>query len=121
MTYTLAAEYPMQDVSFWIARDAGLTLTGEGLTDSGIQKIGSDWQFTVLERGALQVGDKVVVTLAGQPKVSNIGQPISGLPSADSTRVPEALIGVAGILLALGLIVFGLRWFHRLEPARFHR
>jgi hypothetical protein len=116
MNYTLTAEYPLQDVSFWIARDAGLTLTGDGLTDGGIQKIGNEWQFTVLERGALQAGERAVVTLTGQPKVSNIGQPINSPPSADTIGVPEAVLGVAGILLALGLIVFGLRWLRRPEP-----
>ncbi len=116
MSYTLEARYPMRDVSFLIERDAGFTLSGEGLTDGGIQKIGADRQFAVLERGALQAGEKAVVILTGQPKVSNIGQPIAGLPSADTVRAPEAVIGLAGILLALGLSIFGVWWFRRPEP-----
>ena len=117
MTYTLEAEYPMRDVSFLIEREAGFALTGEGLTDGGLQKIGADRQFAVMERGALQAGEKAVVTLTGQPKVSTIGQPTADLPAADATRVSEAVLGFAGVLLALGLGIFGVWWFRRPESA----
>lgn len=117
MTYTLNTLYVVRSVSYLVPGDSGLSVTGEGLTDGRIQTIDADRQLVVKERGALPAGEQAVVTLVGLPKVSNIKQPVPAAPAANGIRTPEALAGVAGIVFTLGLIVFGLWWFRRPEPA----
>lgn len=117
ITYTINAPYPMRGVNILAESNSGLTVTGEGLTNGGIEKISDTRQLTVMKHGPLPAGEKAVITLTGQPKVSDIGQPVSETPAPDPMHTPEAWLGFAGIILALGLVVFGAWWFRRPEPA----
>ena len=117
MTYTLNVPYVVRSVSYMVPADSDLSVTGEGLTDGGLQTIDANRQLAVKTRGALQAGEKAIVILTGQPKISNIKQPVPTTPVVNGIRSPEALAGVAGIVFTLGLIVFGWRWFRRPGPA----
>jgi hypothetical protein len=117
MTYTLNAPYVVRSVSYFVPSDSDLSVTGESLVDGGLQTIAANRQLAVKTRGALQAGEKAIVILTGQPKISNIKEPVPTPRDVNDIRTPEALAGVAGMVFTLGLIVFGWRWFRRPEPA----
>jgi hypothetical protein len=117
MTYTAQAPYSTQNVKFLVESDSGLSITGAGLTDGGVQKIDETHSATVVQHGPLSTGETASITIAGQPKVSNIDQPASQVPAADPLLSPQLFAGLAGLVLAIGLGVFGWWWFHRPEPA----
>lgn len=117
MTYTVQAPYATQRVNLLVESDSGLTVAGEGLTDGGVQKIDETRSATVMQHRPLSRGETAQVILTGQPKVSSAGQPVSSLPAQNPLWTPQVFLGLAGIVLAVGLGVFGWWWFHQPEPA----
>lgn len=117
MTYTVQAPYATQRVNLLVENDSGLTVAGEGLTDGGVQKIDETRSATVRQHGPLSRGETAQAILTGQPKVSSTGQSVSSLPAQNPLWTPQVFLGLAGIVLAVGLGVFGWWWFHQPEPA----
>lgn len=116
MSYSVQAPYPTQGVNFLVESDSGLNITGSDLTDGGIQKIDETRSAKLMKRGPLSAGEETSITLAGQPKVSDIDQPGSLTPAQNPLWTPQMFLGLAGLVLAIGLGVFGWWWYHRPEP-----
>lgn len=117
MSYTVQAPYPMLAVNFLVESDSGLNITGTDLTSGGTQKIDETRSANLLKHGPLSAGEETSITLMGQPKVSDIDQPGSLTPAQNPLWTPPMFLGLAGLVLAIGLGVFGWWWYHRPEPA----
>ncbi|HEY4720361.1 MAG TPA: hypothetical protein VII92_00830 [Anaerolineae bacterium] len=123
MTFSYTAQLPTGGLSFLIDDSSGLTASGDGLSDAGAQSMGDGSKFAMLKHAALQPGEKVAITLSGElqlkaPPTQPQAESQSSLAASPITAgVPNVPIVIGGIVIGLTLIVLGLWWFRRPDPA----
>ncbi len=123
MTYAYTAQLPTGGLSFLIDDSSGLTASGDGLTDAGVQSMGDGSKFAMLKHAALKPGEKVAITLSGElqlkaPPTQPQAESQSAVAANSITAgVPNVAIVLGGIVIGLTLIVLGLWWFRRPDPA----
>ncbi len=116
LTYTYAAPLPTGGLNFLVDQSSGLSVTGEGLTDGGLQPMGDGSQFSILTHDALQPGEKATVTLAGELKVNEAAQPAMPAANPTSPNAPNPAVAIGGIIIGLVLAAFGIWYFRRPDP-----
>ncbi len=120
LTYSYSAQLPTGGINFLIDNSSGLTANGDGLTDMGVQTTGDGAKFAMLERGALQPGEKVALTLSGELKAPPAeAQTQSQASAAVSPSTPDTatlIVAIGGVIVGLLLVAFGIWWFRRPEP-----
>jgi hypothetical protein len=85
--------------------------------------MGDGSKFAMLKHAALQPGEKVAMTLSGElqlkaPPTQPQAESQSSLAGSPITAgVPNVPIMIGGIVIGLTLIVLGLWWFRRPDPA----
>ncbi len=91
-------QFNMPVSTFSVLAQPGIKVTGENLTDSGVQDMGGT-QFQVYQSTGFVAGKTLTLKISGAPQTSAAAAPAAG---ADSTR--NILIGVG----VLGLVLIGL-------------
>lgn len=124
LTYSYSAQWPTGGINFLLDDSSGLTVNGDGLTDTGVQTMGDGSKFKLLEHDALKPGEKVALTLSGdlklkappgEPQSANANSALTGAQTPENSSLPIAL---GGLFLGLMLVVFGLWWFRRPAPVQ---
>ncbi len=112
LTFTQEISYPSAAVNILLP-DAGITLSGNGITDEGVQDVqGSGFHsYTISD---LQAGDTITFDIKGKPSVATDtpgGQ--ASTPNAFDMR--SLLIGILSLALVASIVAYG--WVQRGSPA----
>lgn len=117
MTISRPVNYPVAAANVMMRADSGVALTGNGLAEATKRELAPDAVFDVYAVNPLVSGESLAVTLTGEP-VYYASEEMSGTMSQARTLVPNVVanrwgIPVAGGLLGLAMIGFGVWWWRR--------
>ncbi len=128
LTYSYSAPWPTGGINFLLDVSSGLTAKGDKLIEQGVQTMGDGSQFALLKHAALQLGEQAALTLSEElqlkaPPGQSEAQALpataqsAAMTGARASETPGLPLAIGGLLIGLLLVVVGVWWFRRPEPA----
>ena len=108
LTYTYSAPWPVEDLNVLLPAASGLSLQGEGLAAPESRQMNDGGQVALYNRGAMQAGDSMVVTLTGEllappPAAASAPPAAAATPSWQNQPLAPVAITLGVLLLALAV------------------